>query len=100
MGTCASATAGRGESTGTHGVEDVEHERIFFRGEIEDPEDVDESEDEPSSRHGIQSGLGGSKNALVDANNGVDHGSNTEHSYLEAVHGDRVAGEGIEDAND
>ena len=100
LGACTPAAAGGSESTGTQGVENVEHERIFFRCKVKDPEDIDEREDQPAGRHGVHGGFIGGKDACVDAMNGVNGGKSPEYSYLETVHGDGVAGESIEDAKD
>ena len=57
-GGCAGAATAGGwcEAACAEGVEKVEGERIFFRGEIEDPQDVNYSEDEPAGCECIERG--------------------------------------------
>jgi len=77
----------------------VELEGILLGGEVEGPEDVDDGEEEPAGGHGIEGGLGG-EDALVDADDGEDDCDCAEYGDLESMHGDGVAREGVEDAED
>ena len=95
----AAATGGRGEAARAEGVEDVKHKGILLRGEVEDPEDIDHSEDEPAGGHGVQRG-DTSEYALLHAEDGEDNRYGAEGCDLEAVHGDGVSREGVEDAED
>ena len=95
----AAAPRGGREAAGSEGVEDVEHEGVLLGGEVEHPDDVDHCEDEPASGHGVE-GRRAAEDALVHAEDGEDDGYRTERRNLEAVHGDRVRGEGVEDPED
>ena len=97
--TRAAAARGRGEAPGAEGVEDVEHERVVLGREVEHPEDVDHSEDEPACRHRIERRKA-RENALVDTKDGEDDCNRTECRDLESVHGYRVCRESMEDAED
>ena len=56
-GCASSASAGRRcKAAIAEGVEKVEREGIFFRGEIEDPQDVNHCEDEPAGCNCIERG--------------------------------------------
>lgn len=63
----------------------MEGERVLFRGEVEDPEDVDDGEDEPAGAHSFQGARVG-EDALVSANDGEDEGNGAEDGYLVPVH--------------
>ncbi len=77
----------------------MELEGVFFGGEVERPEDVYDREEEPACGHGVEGGLGG-EDPLVDADDGEDDRDGAEYGNLEAVHGDSVAREGVEDTKD
>ena len=89
----------RSEAARAHGVEDVKHERVLLRCEVQDPNDVDDGEDEVTSGHGIQ------RSVLcvypdIPAHNGENNGNGSKYRYLEAMHGDGIARESVEDAED
>lgn len=68
-GLCAISPAparGRSEAACTERVEDVKSKGVFLGGEVEDPKDVDDGEDEPACGHGTK-GSDAGENALVDA---------------------------------
>jgi len=74
-GGCAgTATAGgRAETACAEGIEQVEGEGVFFRGEIEDPQNVDYGEDEPAGCDGVERG-DVLEYGLVDADDSEDDG--------------------------
>ena len=67
------------------GFEKVEREGVFFRGEIEDPQDVDHGEDEPAGCDSIERGKAG-KYGLIDTDDDKDKGNGAKCDNLEAMH--------------
>ena len=100
-GGCARAAAagGRREAACAEGVEKVERERIFLRCEIEDPQDVDHSKDEPAGGECIERGKV-RKYGLIDADDGKDNGNGTKGHDLETMHRYGVGCKGVDDADD
>ena len=86
-GGCAGPTSARRwcKAAIAEGVEKVERQGIFFRGEIEDPQDVNHSEDEPAGCNCIERGKA-LEYGLIDADDGKDDGNGTKGHDLETMH--------------
>lgn len=99
-GRIAPASAGRGaEATRAEGVEEVKRQRVLLGSEVQQPEDINDGKDKPAGAHGVL-GAGVREDTGVGTDDGEDYGDGSEGGYLEAVHADGVAREGIEDAED
>lgn len=99
VGASSSPSGRRGQATSAQLIENVENERVVLRSEVENPQDVDDSKDKPASRHGVQCAIGGIY-SFLDALDGIDNGYSAEDRNLKAMHGDRVAREGVQYAKD
>lgn len=81
----APSSGGRGEAAGTPRVEEVKSEGVFFRGEVQQPDDVDHREDQPSGSIGVD-GTGFAEDSICPPD-GEYEGDCAKGGYLEAVHG-------------
>ncbi len=95
----AAAAGGRCEAACAEGVEKIECERVFFRGEIENPQNVDHCEDEPAGCDSIERS-NACEYGLIDADDGKDNGNGAKCYDLETMHCYGVGCKGVNDAED
>ena len=78
---------------------ELKSERVFFRGEIEDPQNVDHSKDEPAGCNSIKRGKVG-EYGLINADDSKDNGNGAKCDDLEVMHCYGVRRKGVNDADD